>query len=511
MRILAFSDWGRVQSIEELIEYAKRLDKKPDVIVYAGDDIDRFNNLNSTSTKNYLEELASYSKYGLLAVAGNEDFADMTAAISGHNVHNLYLKSFPLGGYVFVGLEGTPTPPHPDEETSIPPTGVLHPEKEVKRRLDKELTEFPDKKIIIVSHAPPFEILDTAVQFGVKHIGSVSLRKFIDRYSSRIKVVFCGHVHSQGGKNIIHRGVPIVNCASHDDGGAPGKICVVDLSEEDFAAAWDLVHNDGAVQNELTEVPLIGYRRARVLLNMSIQSIEQLANYEGNMGTAECACLPNYVFEMSKNYAKAIIANKPIVTAKPPLFKEDRKIYFFDAEYRPFAENSRSDKPLIFLLGIMSTNGKIKQHFLDNPEKEEELLNEFREWLKEETPILVTYASTSAEKPQLKKAFKRWGMPTTELKNVFFDLYYDCIFTQNPTKQVIFLPVRGQMSVKDVSVFLGYQEHESKISDGIGALSEYNDFLTTGDNQSKNELLDYNKSDLERTKFIFDVIKKLIA
>ncbi|KKM71500.1 hypothetical protein LCGC14_1429930 [marine sediment metagenome] len=44
MKILAFSDW-RVQDIEQFIDYLERLKEKPDVIVYAGDDLERFNNV----------------------------------------------------------------------------------------------------------------------------------------------------------------------------------------------------------------------------------------------------------------------------------------------------------------------------------------------------------------------------------------------------------------------------------------------------------------------------------
>ncbi|MBC7091236.1 MAG: TM0106 family RecB-like putative nuclease [Actinobacteria bacterium] len=44
MRILAFSDW-RVQSIDEIINFVKSLDKKPDVILYGGDDVNRFGSL----------------------------------------------------------------------------------------------------------------------------------------------------------------------------------------------------------------------------------------------------------------------------------------------------------------------------------------------------------------------------------------------------------------------------------------------------------------------------------
>jgi len=61
MKVLAFSDW-RVQNIEQFIDYLERLEEKPDVIVYAGDDIGRFNHvpymvLPKDVRRKYREEL----------------------------------------------------------------------------------------------------------------------------------------------------------------------------------------------------------------------------------------------------------------------------------------------------------------------------------------------------------------------------------------------------------------------------------------------------------------------
>lgn len=41
MRIIAFSDY-RTQSLEELLKFFRSIEPKPDVILYAGDDIKRF-------------------------------------------------------------------------------------------------------------------------------------------------------------------------------------------------------------------------------------------------------------------------------------------------------------------------------------------------------------------------------------------------------------------------------------------------------------------------------------
>ena len=41
LQILAFSDY-RVQDIDLLVDFIQKMQKKPDIILYAGDDIDRF-------------------------------------------------------------------------------------------------------------------------------------------------------------------------------------------------------------------------------------------------------------------------------------------------------------------------------------------------------------------------------------------------------------------------------------------------------------------------------------
>lgn len=517
MRILAFSDW-RIQNTEKLIEYIRVLDKKPDIIIYGGDDLERFNKLSDSDllnlpdlfkdvyfkkfpSKNYFEELASLSKYGLLAIAGNDDLPFIVNTISGEKIFDIHKKPFLLERYVFVGIEGA----------TMPPGILLHSEEDVLSKLNKIIEDYPDKEIIIVSHAPPFNILDVGIRFGIKHIGSVSLRKFIDKYHKHIKIVFCGHAHSQGGKKIIHNGITVLNCASHDNSGEPGKICIVDLLEN-IEIKWDFIYEWGVIQKEvedLMKVPLVGHTRAEALLDMGVKNIEQLAKFDSGRDLSKYPCFLGGVLDLIRNYANAIVLNKPIIVRKHPFFEGKNNIYFFDAEYDPVG--TKMGPVGIFLLGIMDIHGEAKQLFLDEPNGERKMLDEFRNWLIKESPILVSYSSTSADKPQLINAFVRFGIPTVELKNSFFDLYYDCIFTQKKKKQFIFLPMTGSMSAKEVSVLLGYKEPENmEISDGLQALIAYNQFLETKNKRIKEELLNYNKVDLERTKIIFDKINRLM-
>ncbi|MCD6331369.1 MAG: ribonuclease H-like domain-containing protein [Thermoplasmata archaeon] len=166
----------------------------------------------------------------------------------------------------------------------------------------------------------------------------------------------------------------------------------------------------------------------------------------------------------------------------------------------------------IFILGIMSPNGKIHQDFLDDPNDEKIMLERFLNWVEEERPILVTYSSTSADKPQLINSFKRFNLPVDSLNKAFFDLYYDCINTQKKENQYIFLPMPNSMSAKDIPQYLGYRKTDLKIR-GLDALIMYSKFLKERNKEAKlkikKKLLNYNKADLKRTKFIFDKLKEL--
>lgn len=76
LRIVGFSDW-RVQDIRGLIRYLET-QERPALILYAGDDIGRFR----PPYENLFEQLAGLSRYGLCAVAGNDDAPSARELIS---------------------------------------------------------------------------------------------------------------------------------------------------------------------------------------------------------------------------------------------------------------------------------------------------------------------------------------------------------------------------------------------------------------------------------------------
>jgi predicted RecB family nuclease len=255
--------------------------------------------------------------------------------------------------------------------------------------------------------------------------------------------------------------------------------------------------------SELTLVPLVGERRAEVFHKEGITSISQLAGIDStDMRFRKHPCLIG-VLPLIKNYARAIVEDKPLVTGKHPFFEDvsSKNVCFFDAEYNP--QGTRSGPYGIFLIGLMDANGNVEQMFLEEAANERDILQSFNEWLLKHRSILVSYGSVSADRPHLLNAFRRFGLPTDLLGKSFFDLYYECLNTQRERHQAIFLPMRGSMSIKKVSTHLGYREPSLAITDGLHALVQYDAFLKTKNHSTREDLLQYNRSDLERCAFVF--------
>ena len=83
-----------------------------------------------------------------------------------------------------------------------------------------------DKSLIVISHVPPFGVLDFAVRFGPCSIGSRPLREFLEA-SRNVVLCVCGHVHRRGGKSAKLGRALVVNAASHDRPGDPGRVFAI--------------------------------------------------------------------------------------------------------------------------------------------------------------------------------------------------------------------------------------------------------------------------------------------
>ncbi|HDZ16966.1 MAG TPA: hypothetical protein ENH75_01665 [archaeon] len=544
MKILAFSDW-RFQDIEQFIDYLERLKEKPDVIVYAGDGLKRFNNVpymavpkilrdqyreelikiqepfgkfdkkiiediirhNDIEYKmdvNKFEKIASFSHYGLLVVAGNNDPYYRKKAITGEKVVDIHDNSVIIDDYAIIGIEGIE-----GIEGSSSKIGLLqYTEKEIIDHLNTKVEQVGDRQLIIISHSPPFKILDFSIMYSQDYIGSHALRDFIEKNSDKVRVVISGHSHLQGGKFKKYKNTYVVNCASHDMPGDPGRIAIVDISDDNVDIGWKTLY-------ELSTVHRVGPKTYQKLIEHGILNVKQLAALRpSNKLYQKFSDIHQNTLNLIINYANAIDSEKIIIKKgiKSALNNlEGKNIYFFDAEYN--SETTSSGPYGMFVLGWMDSKGNVQQKFLDNTKDEKEMLNEFCQWLEKENPILIAYRSTIADAPHLQNCLTRLKLPFQQIEYYFFDLYQDVLYTQSLQKQKYFLPLGKPCGLKEVSELLGYQKPDLEISDGILAPIKYEEFLNSRNEKLKEkiktDLLEYNRDDLKRTKFIYDQLKEL--
>jgi Icc-related predicted phosphoesterase len=260
LRIFAFSDY-RVHDIRLLLDILDRSSEPLDVVVYAGDDVERFAPprfdlvnleergeflLRKSSGKmliirkpslrqadeNFFEKIAKKAKAGLIAVSGNDNPLG-PVHIYGEKVYDVYRTWVKIGRFLFIGLEGA----------AYQSRSSLHSESAYAVRLElakKLLNE--GEKLIIVSHVPPRGILDYAKRMGEENIGSKALRIFLEHNPNLTSLVICGHVHREGGKKETIGGTLVVNVASHDFVGYRGVVAIITVNNGGKARKVDFLN-----------------------------------------------------------------------------------------------------------------------------------------------------------------------------------------------------------------------------------------------------------------------------
>jgi Icc-related predicted phosphoesterase len=130
-----------------------------------------------------------------LAVPGNCDPKPILEVLDKYGV-NLHGKCVEMGDIIFAGLGGSNVTPFS--------TPFEFQETEIQEELNK-LTCPVDKKMVLVTHAPPFDTLVDLTTSGL-HVGSKSIRQFIEERQPLLSV--CGHVHE--ARNIDKIGETLV-------------------------------------------------------------------------------------------------------------------------------------------------------------------------------------------------------------------------------------------------------------------------------------------------------------
>lgn len=186
MKILAFVDThGNKTILKKLIEKADQAD----LLICAGD--------ISNWGKQIKELLEPFEKLNipLLIIPGNHETPDLLQRNlkNFQNVIPFHRAIYQLNEYVFIGYGGG---------------GFSEEDKDFESFIKKIKSELKDKKIILITHAPPFGTkLDSLT--GLGHKGCESYTKFIVDYQPLIHI--CGHLHETANKADKIKNTTVIN------------------------------------------------------------------------------------------------------------------------------------------------------------------------------------------------------------------------------------------------------------------------------------------------------------
>ena len=206
MNILAVSDihgsdWGVRQIYSWIDELA------PDLLIVGGD-ITHFGPV--AFARDFLEGLSIQT----LAIPGNCDPASILDLLDELEV-NLHGRKRRIENETFVGF-GASNPTPFDTLFEIPDQDFfdsIHP--------------LMQDDVILVTHAPPYGVLDTAG--GVEHVGSRSVMRIIEEFRPKLSVF--GHIHEARG---IQRGeTTFVNSGS----ARRGQGAIIDVNDSIVATS----------------------------------------------------------------------------------------------------------------------------------------------------------------------------------------------------------------------------------------------------------------------------------
>jgi hypothetical protein len=184
MRLLAVTDFhGATTAIRRASEKAAK--EKLDLIIVCGD-VTHFGSYDLA--KEFLKLLAK-SKCPVLFVPGNCDPSELVQGVRIRGVSNLHGTCKVQNDLCFVGVGGSPPSPFFTlNEFS---------EERILGTLENAYGEVDEtKKLILVSHSPPYNTRLDATSLG-KHVGSRAVRRFIEDKKPILAV--CGHIHEARG------------------------------------------------------------------------------------------------------------------------------------------------------------------------------------------------------------------------------------------------------------------------------------------------------------------------
>ena len=450
----------------------------------------------STNTEDYVRRLGTASRHGFGAVLGNDDDPIYKTLLNRDNTFDIHDKPMRVNGFTIIGQEGSSL----SDGRGI--GSLIYAEDEIERHLCASLQAANGSPIILVSHTPPYKILDRSQRFVRDHIGSPAVRRFIARHKPLL--VFCGHVHSHGGCEARVGATTVINLASHDSTNSPGRVCVADISEElKITTRWFLVLHDrvldysarqlgeGETLNSIISIRGIGYEKAQKLELHDIRTVEDV----GVAGVERlCACGIGKATAQKMIKSAEALQNHKAVRLSTLIIPEE-PLMFVDIE-------TDLAQSYIWLISVFveGRQDSFRQFYAKTPAEEKSVLCGFLSYCKRFRSCVICYYSGSGfDERVIKNQITAHKLDGSALGN-WFDL---C----PAIKKSVILPT-GSFALKAVSDYFGYTYQHPNMG-GFGAALMYMFSIDNRDESTAKKLLEYAEDDVMSMHHIISNMYKI--
>ncbi|MCI0557772.1 MAG: ribonuclease H-like domain-containing protein [Nitrososphaera sp.] len=500
LKIIAFSDC-RVQDLDKILLWVQS--RTPDLILYAGDDIARFRpdafpprfvpvypekyaddpeSLRCPEeTINYFEELADAARFGLCAVAGNDDEPSTRALIKGKKVFEVHSRPVEMKGWLIVGLEGV-------ESSGRSPLRhpLQHSSSQIRRHLEKALGRAGNQPVILLSHTPPKGCADWSIRFGRDHIGSKALRAILTK-TQNVKLVVCGHSHFSGGQTDQLGNAYVLNVASHDnDDAEPARMAEISIEPDGVPVITQTLLDEAF--DSVVCISGIGMPTAERLDAVGLGTIKALS--EADPSTIR-SLVPNISMkpEVFVARARAHRLKQPVVFGSLKLPPAPR--IYFDIE-------TTSDLGKIWLIGCYSEKeNKVFQFLAPTLDHEKRILKDFVDFAKAHPKAsFISFSASHLDHLLTEKRLQYHGFlcpDSIKIKSSpnAYNAYY-------LLWESLAVPGR-QFGLKEIAKTLGYSFKHPDLN-GLLVAWEYEHSVSQG-HKPPRKLLEYNEDDVRALHF----------
>ena len=452
----------------------------------------------STNMEDYVLKLGDASRYGFGAILGNDDDPIYKALLNRDSVFDIHGTPMRVNGFTIIGQEGSSL----SDGRGL--GRLIYTEDEIERHLCASLQAANGSPIILVSHTPPYKVLDRSQRFVRDHIGSPAVRRFIAKHKPLL--VFCGHVHSHGGCEARVGATTVINLASHDSTNSPGRVCVVDISEElKITTRWFLVLHDrvldysarqlgeGETLNSILNIHGIGYETAQRLELCDIRTVEDV----GVAGMEKlCACGIGKATAQRMIKSTEVLRDRKAVQLSALVIPEE-PLMFVDIE-------TDLAQSYIWLISVFieGKQDSFRQFYAKTPAEEKSVLCDFLSYCKRFRCCAICYYSGSGfDERVIKNQITAHKLDGSALGN-WFDL---C----PAIKRSVILPT-GSFALKVVSDYFGYTYQHPNM-DGFGAAMAYMRSIDNRDEPTTKRLLEYAEDDVMSLHHIVSNMHKVVG